>query len=169
MPQRKPTRLKGFDYSTPGAYFITICTQNRACVLSSIADTGKVVLSEAGRVLEFQIQTVMNRYPSAMIDKYVIMPNHVHMILRIKAAGGSTAVDIVRWIKSVTRHHIGAGLFQRSFHDHVIRTESDYRMIWEYIDTNPLKWAQDCFYQPEGSYFKANPAPEKGVPSPCGE
>ena len=133
LPQRKPTRLKDFDYGTPGAYFITICTQNRNCILSRIiTETGEVALSEAGKVLDQQIRDVKCCYQSVTIDKYVVMPNHVHMIVRIKATGGPTVTDIVRRLKSVTAHQVGAGLFQRSFHDHVICTEADYRMIREY-------------------------------------
>lgn len=170
LPKRKAVRLKGFDYGTPGVYFITICTHERQCTLSAIDEMGKVLLTASGRIVAEEIRNISSRWTSVSVDKYVIMPNHIHMILTLCETGaGASVTGAIGAMKSIATNRSGIKLFQRSFHDHVIRTESDYRMIWKYIDTNPLKWAQDCFYQPEGSHIKANPAPEKGVPSPCGE
>ena len=170
LPKRKATRLKGFDYGTPGAYFITVCTCERKCTLSVIDETGGVLLTAAGRIVDEEIRNIGNRWPSVSVDKYVIMPNHIHLILTLRESRADASVTaMIGAMKSVATNRSGIKLFQRSFHDHVIRTEADYRMIWEYIEMNPLKWAQDCFYQPEGSFIKANPAPGKGIPPPCGE
>ena len=163
LPYRKSPRLRGFDYSQPGLYFITICTDQMQCVLSRITVGEElappdVQLLPFGEVAEAQIQALSNRYPCIRIIKHVIMPNHIHMILQVSAqphpegSGGAspspTVIDVVRSFKSLTTRmcKVNGHLFQRSFHDHIIRTENDYRMIWQYIDNNPAKWAEDRFY-----------------------
>lgn len=170
FPQRKSTRLKSYDYGTPGAYFITICIQDRHCILSEIVGEGlgppAVRLMPYGQTANEQIASLPRKFPSIRIEKYVIMPNHIHFILRLcgvnRTAGGAastggaspapTVIDVVRMFKSNTTRLCGTGpgLFQRSFHDHIIRDEQDYRRIWEYIDTNPSHWEEDCFYMMPG-------------------
>ena len=161
LPKRKPTRLRSYDYSTPGAYFVTVCTHEKKCSLSTIS-VGEglappvVTLSKVGTCVEEQIRAIPGRYPTVRIDKYVIMPNHIHMIVTLgETAGGAspspTLFDVVRVLKSLTtrlsRPLLGEQpLFQRSYHEHVIRNEADYRRIWDYIDTNPAKWTEDCYY-----------------------
>lgn len=158
LPKRKPVRLKGYDYSTAGAYFITICVQGRRCILSQIT-VGEglappaVQLTDMGKLAEQQLQAIPARYPSAAIDKYVIMPNHIHLILRLLAGAGEaspspTVTQVVGVFKSLTTRLCPdeTKLFQRSFYDHVIRNETDYQEIWTYIDQNPAKWSDDCFY-----------------------
>lgn len=109
-----------------------------------------------GKIAEEQLWDLENRYPGIRIDKYVIMPNHIHVIIFIQkeTAGASpcpTLSDVICAYKSLTtrlckQKGMRDKLFQNSFHDHIIRDESDYRKIWEYIDTNPMKWQEDCFY-----------------------
>ncbi len=157
-PKRKPIRLPEFDYNV-GAYFVTICTQDRRCVLSDIV-VGEGLAppacrqTEIGRIVDQEIQLIPARYPDVSIEKYVIMPNHIHVIVMIHAdTGGSrpspTLMDAVRVIKSKSAHRFGAPLWQRSYHEHVIRNERDYLDIWEYIENNPAKWAEDRYYAPE--------------------
>lgn len=161
LPQRKTVRLKGYDYSAPGAYFITICVQGRRCILSQIT-VGEglappvVCLTEKGKLAEEQIQRIPVRFPTAIVDKYVIMPNHIHLILTLRTgAGGAspspTITQVVGTFKSMTTRLCEGEtkLFQRSFHDHIIRDERDYLRIWTYIDQNPAKWKDDCFYMEE--------------------
>ena len=164
LPKRKPTRLKGYDYSTSGAYFITICTKGRKRLLSNIVGQGLAPaenhLTPYGNITKEQIEALENRYQDIKIDKYVIMPNHIHILLSNyeTTAGASpcpTISDIICTFKSITtRMCKNAGfkephLFQSSFHGHIIRGEKDYLKIWEYIDTNVMKWEQDCFYAKE--------------------
>ena len=163
LPNRKSTRLKDYDYSKPGAYFITICTYNRKQVLSEI-DVGQGLapaenrLSVYGRIVQEQIESLTERYPFVEINQYVIMPNHIHLLISNYevAAGASpcpTISDVICTLKSISTRlcrragYLEAQLFQTSFHDHIIRDECDYRKISEYIETNPLKWEMDCFYQ----------------------
>ncbi|MBQ7574697.1 MAG: transposase [Clostridia bacterium] len=155
LPKRKPTRLKEYDYSTPGAYFITICTHNRECILSDIVVVGEGLralpinnLKAIGNEIEQSIQYINNNYNGVKIDKYVIMPNHIHLILILDGSGGHgnpPLQNVIGQLKSYTTNKFGKVLWQRSFHDHIIRGKEDYNKIWEYIDTNVLKWEYDCF------------------------
>ena len=97
LPKRKPNRLKNFDYSSCGAYFITICVQNKECLLSRIVgggayDAPKNILTEFGEIAEKNIVSG-NKIPHICVENYVIMPNHIHMILRIKNNGTSEALS----------------------------------------------------------------------------
>ena len=96
-----------------------------------------------------------NNISEVTVDKYVIMPNHIHMILFIKNKNGTSKAPsptnnlishCVSTLKRFVNNDVGKNIFQRSFHDHIIRDEKDYLRIWEYIDTNPAKWTEDCFY-----------------------
>ena len=96
LPQRKATRLKGYDYSSPGVYFITICTQNRKCMLSDLVvgeglAPPETRLSEIGRIAEEQILALEERFPSVSIDRYVVMPNHIHILLLLREQAGGAS------------------------------------------------------------------------------
>ena len=169
LPKRKHNRLQGFDYSTPGAYFITVCVKDRKNLLSRIVGGGALDapqnrLTEAGEIVNRYILGG-NQIPGVNVEKYVIMPNHVHMILLVdKGAAGGTSWSpsptngvvphfISTW-KRFCHKALGRKIFQRSYHDHVIRSEADYLKIWEYIDTNPIKWKEDCFYNEEEARYE---------------
>ena len=155
LPKRKQIRLPDYDYSAPGCYFITICTHNRQCILSRItvgADAlggPNLQLTDTGNVVEQYILST-DRITGFHVVNYVVMPNHIHMILRIDngppRASAPTASDAVGALKRLVNRRLGHDIWQRSFHEHVIRNEHDYREIWEYIDDNPAKWAEDCYY-----------------------
>ena len=147
MQDRKPNRLKEFDYGQNGAYYITICTKDRKQILSEIVgDDAHIVPKPYGVIVEKYIQNV------SQIEKYVIMPDHVHMIIRLDngsmwastptvATKPKNAIaSIVRSIKVLTTKEIGESIFQRSYYDHVIRNQCDYHEIWEYIENNPKAW-----------------------------
>lgn len=159
LPIRKPTRLKDYDYSSAGYYFITICTHNKEKILSNIVGEGFPLpqLTQQGEITEKYILSVNEKYPGVFTDKYIIMPNHIHIIFQIKNNGrgnpSPTIPNVVGWLKyNITKeinkinNSVGHNIFQRSFHDHIIRGEEDYLKIWEYIDTNAQKWREDCFY-----------------------
>ena len=162
LPKRKATRLKNYDYSQNGYYFVTICTHDKKCILSNVVGQGlapaEVQLSEYGKIANAEILNLKIRYQNIKIDKYVIMPNHIHAIIIIQnnTAGASpcpTLSDIICTFTSVvTRrcHNINLTLkiWQTSFYDHIIRGENDYQKIKNYIETNPQKWELDCFYTP---------------------
>ena len=154
LPKRKPARLKEYDYSIAGAYFVTICTYNKEYILSKVVGEGLCalpgnILSEIGKDIEKTIHYINNNYAGVLISKYVIMPNHIHLIVELDGSGGHgnpPLQNIIGQLKSYTTNKYGKTLWQRSFHDHIIRDRYDYDKIWEYIDTNVLKWELDCFY-----------------------
>ena len=166
FPKRKHPRLDNYDYSSAGAYFVTICTQNRRCVLSRIVGRGlapaeatAVEYTSFGEIAEKQLFLLTDRYPYLEIDRYVIMPNHIHaiMILNGEAAGASprpTLTDIVCTYKSLAtreckKHGFDGKLFQTSFYEHIIRCREDYEEITKYIYENPIRWYYDELYTEE--------------------
>ena len=105
LPKRKHPRLDNYDYSSTGAYFVTICTQNRRCVLSRIvgrglapAETTAIEYTSLGEIAEKQLFLLADRYPYLTIDQYVIMPNHIHAILVLngETAGASPRPTKIR-------------------------------------------------------------------------
>ena len=152
LPKRKVIRIKDFDYSTPGAYFITVCTANREEIFWSdrrgeLCSPANVPLSDIGLIVDNEIKKLDSVYNAVTVEKYCIMPDHIHLILSIRAdENGRTqfAPTISRVIKqfkgSITKR-IGRTIWQKSFYDHGIRNQRDYDEIWEYIENNPLKYA----------------------------
>ena len=160
LPKRKQNRLTGYDYSQPGCYFVTICSRDRehlfGCVVGADVLIGPhVQLSEIGAIVEQTISQISS------VDKYIVMPHHVHILLRLPVANngpmGTSAPTqsvpwIVRYLKRTVTMACGKTVWQRGYHDHIIRSEADYLRIWDYIDTNPAKWREDCYYcQAEGA------------------
>ena len=159
FPQRQHTRLKHYDYSTPGAYFITICTQNHRCLFSHIVGRrlapAEIRYTIYGEIAKQQLFALEERYPSLTIAHYVIMPNHIHVILVLNEPVGAipcpTIMDIVCTYKSLTTRECKKAkpidkLFQTSFYEHVIRGQEDYDEIAEYITNNPKQWELDKLY-----------------------
>ncbi len=152
-PRRKNIRLKGYDYSGNGAYFITICVKDRHELLGKVVGTNCVrpELSEYGLLLGNEIDALNNTYGDVKVDKYVIMPNHIHMIIFIMAESGRTqfvpAISrIIKQFKGTVTKKIGFSLWQPRFYDHIIGDEEDYLNHWRYIDENPARWVEDEYY-----------------------
>jgi len=154
LPVRKDTRLKGHDYSQAGYYFVTICVKDSHELLWGEAPVGAHSvrpLSHIGETAKKGIENISQIYDTIDVDKYTIMPNHLHMILRIKASGRTlcaptTVSNVVKQYKEYITKQIGFSIWQKSFHDHIIRTEAEYQKIWQYIDQNPARWADDCYF-----------------------
>ncbi len=142
QPDRKWIRLQGYDYSANGIYYLTLCTADKACLLSNIVRNengeAQVELTAYGAIAESFLRSIPG------IDKYVIMPNHIHMLIR-KENGKPIATD-VRSFKVLTTKKIGHSIWQKYYYDHVIRDENDYLTKWRYIDENPARWASDEYY-----------------------
>ncbi len=180
MPKRKPIRLENFHYGAGYAYFITVCTKDRAKILSKITvgdgvreppnlilrfgeprvlDVPKTELTKCGEIVEKYILST-NKINNVCVDRYVIMPNHIHMIIRIEGDSNDlengtsrapsptnkTIPHIVSTLKRFCNKEIGESIFQRSFYDHVIRGREDYEEIAGYIYKNPLNWENDELY-----------------------
>ena len=156
LPVRKSIRLEGYDYSTSGAYFLTICVKDRRELLWENMPVGahsvRPQLSSLGKTVEVAIENIPCVYVDVKIDKYVIMPNHIHMILNIRENCGGrtlcapTVSRVVRQMKEYVTKQIGYSIWQKSYHDHIIRTEADYQKISQYIEENPACWEDDCYY-----------------------
>lgn len=155
LPQRRNIRLKGYDYSQNGAYFITICVKDRREFLGKVVGVGLThpqnELSAYGNIVMHAIADLPIKYKHISVSKYVIMPNHVHLIITINNDGqvnpAPTIGEILGLFKYQTTIEIGIrGFWQRSYHDHIIRNEQEYQQIWQYINENPLTWEQDRFY-----------------------
>lgn len=142
-PVRKWVRLKEYDYSTDGAYFVTICTEQKKPILCRILNQG---IHEKPIIELTQIGIIAEQYLKTMprIDKYVIMPNHIHLIV-IKSNGKPLSSDI-RSFKGLTTKKVGHSVWQDYYYDHIIRDEADYKIKWKYIDDNPAKWVSDDYY-----------------------
>ena len=165
MNTRKPNRIPGWDYSSSGYYFVTFCTEKRKPILSSIrpkqdisplgshpphrqTELEKILyqtwLSPIGIKTEEYIRKIEEKYPSVNLHHYVIMPNHVHLLLQIKEeeegeAQRSLSV-IIGQLKGAVRKCFPHPIWQKGFYDHVIRGEWDYGKKYRYIDKNPLIW-----------------------------
>ena len=144
--ERRSPRIPNYDYSSCGYYFITICTKDKKCIFGE-ADR----LNDFGMIAESELIAIEMHYDSIIIDKCVVMPNHVHAIIAIQNSGKSSLNTVIGQYKSGVTRKIrkldpDRIVWQRSYHDHVIRNRKQYLKIWEYIDNNPTKWELDCFY-----------------------
>ena len=174
MQTRKPLRLKGYDYATSGAYFVTVCTRNKSwlfgendslaicapvlvgrdpCVPPPIATQNDSRVNMAREIISHWIDRIPSKFPNWTVDKWVVMPNHIHLLLQLHAgdaAGhiGPALQDVIRWYKTMTTNAciqavkngkmrpFEKTIWQTSFYDEVIRDESHYLRIWQYIDDN---------------------------------
>jgi len=152
---RRSIRLKGYDYSQAGAYFVTICTKARGCLFGEIID-GEMVLNPFGEVVQACWDDLPRHYPHVELDAFVIMPNHAHGIIMISVGAGFKPApthglpEIIRAFKTFSSRRIndlrdmsGVPLWQRNYYEHVIRNEESLNTIRRYIIENPLRWADD--------------------------
>lgn len=147
-PARRKIRIDGYDYASTGAYFITVCTANREKLFWNDvgADTIRpiqVSLSALGNFTEQAILQISEHYRNISVDNYCIMPDHVHLLLRVGSTTGGAVVEISTVIGSLKRwvsRQAGKSIWQKSYFDHVIRGQRDYNETWQYIEENPLKY-----------------------------
>jgi REP element-mobilizing transposase RayT len=165
---RRSIRLKDYDYTQNGAYYVTICTHGRACLFGEIVD-GIMRLNNIGRSVEEEWLHTSDVRPNVALDAFIIMPNHVHGIVVITSPGrgvlqyaptnggpttfrspAQTIGAMVRGFKGATTKRIndlrntpGIPVWQRNYYEHIIRNEADLQRIREYIANNPVRWAED--------------------------
>ena len=153
-PIRKLQRLPGFDYSQNGSYFVTICCESRKNLFGDISTLGIPVmaLSSLGLTVQNAIEEIPTHHKNVRILAHVIMPNHIHLLLEIDAmdlVNSSINLScIVKGLKAyVSRTARGIGVegkvWQKSFHDHIIRDEFDFQTHNDYIISNVEKWHED--------------------------
>lgn len=159
LPKRKPIRIENYDYSTPGAYFITVCTANREKLFWSdrrgeLCSPANVPLSDVGMIVNNEIRKLDSVYNAITVDKYCIMPDHIHFIISIHTdengqarrgelcspVSAPTISRVIKQFKGSITKQVGRPIWQKSFYDHGIRNQLDYNEIWEYIENNPLKY-----------------------------
>ena len=186
LPKRKNIRLIGYDYSKNGAYFITICAQDRLNIFGEIID-GRMVINNAGQMVINIYMELENEFENIKLDKFTLMPNHFHCIINIVGAGlvsakeknrvdikpnrvdikpnrvdikptptigdiicsfkSRTTLEYINGVKNGIYPPYNKRIWQRNYYDHIIRNEREYIKIWDYIDINPLKWNEDCYYR----------------------
>ena len=151
-PARKSIRIEDYDYSTPGAYFITVCTANRENIFWSdcrgeLCSPAEVPLSHIGIIVDNEMKKLNGIYDAVRVDKYCIMPDHIHIIISIntdengRTQFAPTISRVIKQFKGSITKQVGSPIWQKSFYDHGIRNQQDYDEIWEYIENNPLKYA----------------------------
>ena len=165
LANRKPNRIAGYDYNQNGAYFITICTMGRRPILSNISvgtpvpgclQAPNIQLKWHGEIANKYIEQIGGFYDYLSIDKYVIMPDHIHILLRIHNTNGhpgtgvptqrtSIVARFVGTFKRFCNKEYGESIWQSRYYDHVIRNQQDYDEIWQYIENNPRKWLLDRY------------------------
>ena len=158
-PRRKPNRIRDYNYSQNGAYFITVCTQSRRKILSEITVGTPLLgcpqepclkLLRHGWIADKVIRQLDSFYDHLSVDKYVIMPDHIHFLITVYGAcecpeteqpeRTSVISRFVGTFKRFCNRECGENIWQSRYYDHVIRNQQDYNEIWEYIDNNPRKW-----------------------------
>ena len=160
---RKNTRLPGYDYNTPGAYFLTICTKERKCLLSRIVGTGvldgpKIELLPYGEIAARYLNQLDNFYEYLSVESYVIMPNHIHILLCVNETEegpsrtpvptlqNSIVSSFVSTFKRFCNKEFGKNIWQARSYDHIIRNQQDFDKHLHYIYENPFGWQKDEFY-----------------------
>ena len=156
LPKRKNPRLPGYDYSENGSYFITICTNNKELLFGPVGAD-----SISARMIEETFLNTIRKFPDVEAPVYKVMPNHFHAIVTIDRADMESAPTISEVVRDFKRYStleyiklVKTGclppfqgkIWQRSFHDHIIRNQREYEQIWQYIQFNDQKWEMDCFY-----------------------
>jgi len=164
---RRSVRLKGYDYSRKGLYFVTICVQNHRCLFGNIRN-GRLTLNYAGKIAEYELMETPKHRDYVVLHEYIIMPNHLHAIVEIANCDSNTrnilssgqtmsAISpkhgtlsaIIRAYKSAVSRKMGYSPWQRNYYEHIIRNEQSYNEIAEYIKCNPKRWLTDKLYMEE--------------------
>ena len=159
LPKRKSPRIPGYDYSTNGAYFITVCTHEKKPIFGDVGAD-----SISARMIERTFLECIQKYPQVKSPIFTVMPNHFHAIIIIDRADMESAptvsnvvrdfkrystLEYIKMVKDEKLPPFTERIWQRSFHDHVIRNEAGLLKIWNYIEGNPSRWEEDCFYLKE--------------------
>lgn len=165
--KRKRLRLRNYDYSQNGYYFITICSQQKHNLFgsvikaSSLSDSDIMILNDAGKMVNNILLSSTVHCMTINLHEYVIMPNHLHFIIEIDNSQNNSPENICRFIQSFKRYTtieyikgvksnkyppFDRQIWQRNYYEHIIRTEKELHKIREYINNNPAKWAEDEYY-----------------------
>jgi len=142
---RRSLRLPGYDYRSTGVYFVTVCTRDRVCLLGEVTGD-RMVLGSLGRLVRAAWVGVGRYHDAICLDALTVMPNHVHAIIVLDRAAERRPPPlpaVVGMAKARASRRAGFSLWQRGFHDRIVRDERELQALREYIETNPLRWALD--------------------------
>jgi putative transposase len=151
LHHRRSIRLKGYDYSTAGAYFITICTHEREQLFGDILDR-TMVLNELGHITQVHWQKLARHHANLILDRSVVMPNHLHgiMILDSSIEDSKSISEIIGSFKTFSAREINkirklksVPVWQRNYYERIIRTETELDYVRQYIVNNPINWQAD--------------------------
>lgn len=145
LPSRKRIRLQYYDYSEENMYFITICVKDRLEILGKINERN-IKLRKEGNIVKENINRIQKIYKNVIIDEYVIMPNHIHVLLLINYKSNVTISKIIKHFKTNVTREIKYSIWQKSFYEHIIRNEKEYLQIKEYIKNNVINWRKDRYF-----------------------
>ncbi len=147
--QRKHPRLKTFDYAAGGVFCVTICTAKKQKILGAVVAGEKayVELSPVGALVWELIACIPCKYSGVTVLNYVVMPNHIHMLLQISPSNPVSLFTVIRSLKTIATKRWGHPIWQRSYFEHIVRGEQDALRYWKYIDENPMKWLLDPYYE----------------------
>lgn len=146
MPIRKSIRIKDYDYSKENIYFITICINNRLELLGKIIKEDYIELTHEGKIAKQNINKIEEIYDNVIINEYIIMPNHIHMLLEIKYKKDISISKIIKHYKTNVSKEIKYSIWQKSFYEHIVRNEKEYLEIKEYIQNNIINWKTDKYF-----------------------
>ncbi|MGH2613818.1 MAG: transposase [Thermomicrobiales bacterium] len=146
---RRSIRLRGYNYTRAGAYFITICSRDRVCIFADIAD-GETQLTSVGEVVASCWEAIPEHFPTADLDACVVTPNHLHGIVVLGTGGTANEGTACRALVSdflgpLPQGHIPS-LWQSNYHEHVIRDERSLERLRAYIAANPARWTEDSLH-----------------------
>ena len=159
LPRRKNIRLKNYDYSKAGYYFVTICTKDRQGLFGEIVAADDSVrqpvmrANKIGKIIYECWSKINEIYDNVRTDAFCLMPNHIHGIIVISEKGGQgrpPLPKIIQGFKSVTTRmcfkYNYKAIWQHNYYERIIRNENEYRKILQYIETNLIKWEVDKYY-----------------------
>jgi REP element-mobilizing transposase RayT len=140
-PERKPNRIPNYDYAAPNYYFITICTHQKQCLFGTVEN-----LNGYGQIATELLLSIPRHFPHAAIDKFVVMPNHIHAIIILRETSnqrGQSLPTIVGQYKAAVSRQLHLfmpenKIWQKSYYDRIIRDRQGYIDAWRYIDENPI-------------------------------
>ncbi len=146
IPIRKKIRLNNYDYSQENIYFITICVKDRVELLGKIDKANNIILTKEGNIVKKAIHKLEEIYKNIIIDEYIVMPNHLHILLIIKYKNGTSISRIIKHLKTNMSREITYSIWQKSFYEHIVRNRREYIKIKEYIKNNVINWSKDKYF-----------------------
>jgi hypothetical protein len=142
-PTRKSPRLRHYDYAQVGAYFVTACARDRQCLFGHV-ESDEMQLNELGRIVREHWLRIPLHWTRVEIDSFIVMPNHLHgIVILFRAGRGPPLQTVVGAFKAGVSREVGGSVWQRTFHDRVIRSEPELQALRQYMADNPLRWALD--------------------------